>query len=29
MSKGDHSRNWAYKIPPTEFVKRHEAIDWS
>ena len=29
MSKGDHSRNWAYKLSQAEFVKRIDEIDWT
>lgn len=29
MSKGDHSRAWAFKLPQSKYAERIDAIDWS
>lgn len=26
MGKGDHSRNWAYKLPPVDYAKRVDSL---
>ena len=29
MSKGDGSRNWAFKLPPVKYAEKIDAIDWT